>query len=81
MPKRILSGNVVRVSDKTVSVVVWSKRRHHLYNKQIKVRTKYLVHNPDNTQFEKDQEIRIIECRPMSARKRFCVLKEVGSGN
>lgn len=76
MPKRILSGSVVRVSDKTVAVKVESRRQHPLYNKKIKVHKKYLVHNPDNAHFDVNQIIKIIECRPISAKKHFCVLKE-----
>ncbi len=76
MAKRILSGNVVKTSNKTVSVRVEKKRKHPLYNKLIKYHTKYLVHNPSNVEFAVGQEIKIIECRPMSATKHFCVLEQ-----
>ena len=83
MPKRILTGKVVRISEKTLSVVVESKRKHPLYNKLIKVCKKYLVHNPENAAFETGVEVDIIECKPISARKHFCVMNtsEVSNGN
>lgn len=78
MPKRILSGKVVRTSDKTVAVLVESHRKHPLYNKKIKVHKKYLVHNPSNIKFDIGHMVSIMECRPISSRKHFCVVE--GSG-
>ena len=75
MPKRILSGKVVRTSDKTIAVLVESRRKHPLYNKKIKVHKKYLVHNPANIKFDIGRMVNIMECRPISSRKHFCIME------
>jgi len=46
MPKRILSGKVVKKSgDKTVSVLVTRQTTHPIYKKIIRVSKKYLAHD------------------------------------
>ena len=50
MPKRILSGKVIKKSgDKTVSVLVTRQTTHPIYKKIIRVSKKYLAHDADNT--------------------------------
>ena len=50
MPKRILSGKVVKKSgDKTVSVIVTRQTTHPIYKKIIRVSKKYLAHDANNT--------------------------------
>ena len=50
MPKRILSGKVVKKSgDKTVSVLVTRQTTHPIYKKIIRVSKKYLAHDASNT--------------------------------
>ena len=49
MPKRILSGKVVKKSgDKTVSVLVTRQTTHPIYKKIMRVSKKYLAHDADN---------------------------------
>ena len=48
MPKRILSGKVVKKSgDKTISVLVTRQTTHPIYKKLIRVSKKYLAHDSD----------------------------------
>ena len=49
MPKRILSGKVVKKSgDKTISVLVTRQTTHPIYKKLIRVSKKYLAHDSEN---------------------------------
>ena len=49
MPKRILTGKVVKKSgDKTISVLVTRQTTHPVYKKIIRVSKKYLAHDSDN---------------------------------
>ncbi|MGD9649612.1 MAG: 30S ribosomal protein S17 [Dongiaceae bacterium] len=74
MPKRILQGVVVKKSgDKTVSVYVERRVTHPMYKKIITRSKKYLAHDESNKVAVGDK-VRIQECRPLSARKRFTVL-------
>lgn len=76
MPKRILQGVVV--SDKnTKTVVVEVERRfaHPVLGKTIRRRKKYHAH--DETGRKAGDVVRIQECRPMSALKRWEVIGKV----
>lgn len=74
--KRELSGVVVRKSGiKTVSVEVVRTMAHPLYGKQVKRTNKYLAHDHDDSAVVGEQVV-IQECRPMSARKRWVVMKK-----
>jgi small subunit ribosomal protein S17 len=49
VPKRILSGKVVKKSgDKTISVLVTRQTTHPIYKKLIRVSKKYLAHDSEN---------------------------------
>lgn len=70
MPK-IISGIVTaNANDKTITVKTEVVKQHPIYRKQFRISKKYLVHDETN-QAEIGDEVRIIECRPRSARKRF----------
>ena len=60
--------------DKTAVVEVVRYVRHPLYKKYIRRREKYLAHDAENTCGIGD-EVKIIETRPMSRRKRWRVLE------
>lgn len=50
MPRRTLTGKVVKRSgDKTVSVLVTRQTTHPIYKKIMRVSKKYLAHDADNT--------------------------------
>ena len=55
---------------KTRVALVERFRRHHLYHKEIRVRTRYKFHDPKNESHTGDRVI-IEECRPLSKDKRW----------
>lgn len=62
---------------KTVTVLVERQVRHPLYKKIVKKRKKFLAHD----EYEKcklGDMVRIVETRPLSARKRWRVKEIVG---
>ena len=75
MPKRILTGKVVKKSgDKTISVLVTRQTTHPVYKKIIRVSQKYLAHDSDNKIIVGDS-VRIQETRPVSKNKSWEVIK------
>jgi small subunit ribosomal protein S17 len=76
MPKRILQGVVVSdACDKTVIVRVERRVMHPVYKKFIRRSKKYAAHDEENV-FKTGQQVRIEECRPISRRKRWIVLRD-----
>ena len=75
MPKRILSGKVVKKSgDKTVSVLVTRQTTHPIYKKIIRVSKKYLAHDADNT-ITVGENVKIQEIKPLSKNKSWEIIK------
>ncbi|AFS49208.1 SSU ribosomal protein S17P [alpha proteobacterium HIMB59] len=75
MPKRILSGKVVKKSgDKTVSVLVTRQTTHPIYKKIIRVSKKYLAHDAENT-IAIGENVKIQETKPLSKNKSWEVIK------
>ena len=75
MPKRILSGKVVKKSgDKTISVLVTRQTTHPIYKKLIRVYKKYLAHDSENKIIVGDS-VRIQETKPISKNKSWEVIK------
>ncbi len=75
MPKRILSGKVVKKSgDKTVSVLVTRQTTHPIYKKIIRVSKKYLAHDTDNT-IAVGENVKIQETKPLSKSKSWEIIK------
>ena len=75
MPKRILSGKVVKKSgDKTVSVLVTRQTTHPIYKKIIRVSKKYLAHDADNT-IAVGENVKIQETKPLSKNKSWQIIK------
>ena len=58
--------------DKTVVVEVERLVRHRRYHKFLRQRRRYKAHDERN-QFRIGDRVRIIECRPLSAQKRWTV--------
>ncbi len=82
MPKRVISGKVVKVAgEKTATVLVERKVLHPRYHKTVKRFKKYLVHDEKNEANVGDT-ISAIECRPLSKNKAFRLLEitERGEG-
>ena len=75
MPKRILSGKVVKKSgDKTVSVLVTRQTTHPIYKKIIRVSKKYLAHDADNN-IAIGENVKIQETKPLSKNKSWEIIK------
>ena len=75
MPRRILSGKVVKKSgDKTVSVLVSRQTTHPIYKKIMRLSKKYLAHDSDNSNSVGDT-VKIQETRPLSKSKSWEVIK------
>ena len=75
MPKRILTGKVVKKSgDKTVSVLVTRQSTHPIYKKIIRVSKKYLAHDTDNT-ITVGENVKIQETKPLSKNKSWEIIK------
>ena len=75
MPKRILSGKVVKKSgDKTVSVLVTRQTTHPIYKKIIRVSKKYLAHDAGNT-IAIGENVKIQETKPLSKHKSWEIIK------
>ena len=74
MPKRILQGVVTsNKADKTVTVNVERQVKHPIYKKIIKKSKKYAAHDEEN-KLNIGDTVKIIECPPISRRKRWKVL-------
>ncbi|HOK14289.1 MAG TPA: 30S ribosomal protein S17 [Candidatus Kapabacteria bacterium] len=75
--KRILTGKVVSDKpEKSIVVMVERQVAHPIYKKYFKRSKKYMAHDENNEAHVGDT-VRIIEERPLSARKRWRLLKIV----
>ncbi|MBG0777213.1 MAG: 30S ribosomal protein S17 [Desulfovibrionaceae bacterium] len=73
--KRTLIGRVVSdKNDKTIVVNVETLVKHPLVKKYIRRRKKFMAHDPNNECGIGDK-VQIIESRPLSARKRWQLVK------
>ena len=76
MTKRILQGEVVsNKSDKTIVVKVQRRFRHPFYGKVISRSKKYHAHDEKN-KFKEGEISQIIECNPISKKKRWKVIEK-----
>jgi 30S ribosomal protein S17 len=69
---RVVSGKM----DKTITVLVETRKTHPKYGKRVKYSKKYKAHDEENRAKEGDI-VRIMETRPLSATKRFRLLEIV----
>jgi small subunit ribosomal protein S17 len=60
--------------DKTIVVAVERASSHPLYKKVVRSRRKFVAHDEKNDCHIGDR-VRIVECRPMSRRKRWRVVE------
>ncbi len=75
MPRRILQGTVVSdKGDKTITVLVSRRVMHPIYKKYITQTKKYAAHDEQNARKVGD-EVSIMECRPISKRKRWVLVE------
>ncbi len=76
MPKRILQGTVVSdKNEQTVTVLVERRFKHPLMDKIVRSSKKYRAHDANN-QFKTGDNVRIVECAPISKTKRWTVLTD-----
>ena len=75
--RKVYVGIVVSAkNDKTITVLVETYRKHPLYGKRVKYSKKFRAHDELNTAKEGDI-VEIMETRPLSATKRFRLVKIV----
>lgn len=73
--RRTLTGVVVSdKGDKTIVVSVATLIKHPLFKKYIRRRKKFMAHDPMN-ECGMGDKVQIIEHRPLSARKRWHLVK------
>lgn len=76
MPRRVLQGTVVSdKGDKTITILVERRVMHPIYKKYIRTSKKYAAHDETNS-CKVGEKVSIIECRPISKRKRWTVVDE-----
>ena len=75
--RRVLTGTVVSdKTEKTITVMVESYKKHRLYGKRVKQSKKFAVHDEMN-QAKVGNVVKITETRPLSKTKRFRLLEIV----
>ena len=75
--RKVLLGEVVSDRmDKTITVKVERRIRHSVYERVIKRSKKYHAHDEQN-QCQVGDQVRIMETRPLSKTKRWCLMEVV----
>jgi small subunit ribosomal protein S17 len=80
MARQITGVVVSDKADKTIVINVAERKTHPLYKKQYTVNTKFMAHDEKNEAKPGDR-VAIVECRPLSARKRFTLTKVLERAN
>lgn len=63
-------------ADKTIVITVSERKTHPLYRKQFSVSKKFMAHDEKN-EAKLGDKVSIRETRPLSARKRFMLVKVI----
>ena len=75
--RKVYRGTVVSDKmDKTITVMVETKKTHPLYGKRVKYSKKYACHDEKNVAVVGDK-VRIAETRPLSKTKRYRLVEVV----
>jgi small subunit ribosomal protein S17 len=75
--RKVRIGKVTSTKmDKTITVQIERRLKHPIYKKYFKKTKKFMVHDENNTASEGDV-VKIIETRPLSARKRWRLVEIV----
>ena len=75
--RKVYTGRVVSDKmDKTITVLVETYKKHPLYGKRVKYSKKYKAHDELN-EAKIGDIVQIMETRPLSATKRFRLVKVV----
>ena len=76
MPKKILSGKVIKdKNDKTIIVLVKRKYSHPFFKKVLTSSKKYHAHDEKN-KYKVGDNVKIIEAKPFSKRKKWEVINK-----
>ena len=74
MTKKILNGRVINnQNNKTIVVLVKRKYSHSFFGKVITSAKKYHAHD-ENNKFKVGYDVKIIESRPISKKKKWKVI-------
>ena len=75
--RKVYRGTVVSDKmDKTITIIVETKKTHPLYGKRVKYSKKFKAHD-ENTEARIGDRVEIMETRPLSATKRFRLVKVI----
>lgn len=75
--RKVYRGTVISDKmDKTITVIVETKKTHPLYGKRVKYSKKFKAHDEKNEAKVGDKVV-IMETRPLSATKRFRLVEIV----
>ena len=75
--RKVYRGTVVSDKmDKTITIIVETKKTHPLYGKRVKYSKKFKAHDENNEARIVDR-VEIMETRPLSATKRFRLVKVI----
>ena len=75
--RKVYRGTVVSDKmDKTITVIVETKKTHPLYGKRVKYSKKFKAHD-ENNEARMGDNVEIMETRPLSATNRFRLVKLV----
>ena len=75
--RKVFQGVVVSDKmDKTIVVEIARSRRHAAYGKRVKYSKKFVAHD-ENNEAAMGDTVQIMETRPLSATKRFRLVKIV----
>ena len=75
--RKVYRGTVVSdAMDKTIVVEITTSKRHTLYGKRVKYSKKLKAHDETN-EAKINDVVEIMETRPLSATKRFRLIKVV----
>ena len=73
--RKVYVGKVVSDKmDKTITVLVETYKKHPLYGKRVKYSKKFKAHD-ENNEARMGDKVEIMETRPLSATKRFRLVK------
>lgn len=75
--RKVYQGRVVSDKmDKTITVVIDTYKSAPVYGKRVRYSKKYYAHD-ENNEAKSGDTVEIMETRPLSAKKRFCLVKIV----
>ena len=75
--RKVYRGTVVSDKmDKTITIIVETKKTHPLYGKRVEYSKKFKAHD-ENNEARIGDRVEIMETRPLSATKRFRLVKVI----